>query len=85
MKISFKKSIAALLRPGLLLACKKTTGDTINNGGPGPASGGAAPSKQVDCSAENLQQGKSLVNFPSAYYRLAAVLKTAQGYKSNYA
>jgi hypothetical protein len=35
MKISFRKSIVALLLPGLLLACKKTTGDTINNGEPG--------------------------------------------------
>jgi hypothetical protein len=43
MKISFKKSIAALLLPGLLLACKKTTGDTINNGGPGPTPGGTKP------------------------------------------
>src|SRR5262245_53630714 len=39
MKISFKKSIAVFLLPAFLLACKKTTGDTINNGGPGPTSG----------------------------------------------
>jgi hypothetical protein len=43
MKISFKKSIVLLLLPGLLLACKKTTGETINNGGPGPGTGGAKP------------------------------------------
>jgi len=41
MKIYFKNLIAALLVPCLLLACKKTTGDTINNGGPGPTTGGA--------------------------------------------
>jgi len=43
MKISFKKSIVLLLLPGLLLVCKKTTGDTINNGGPGPGTGGVKP------------------------------------------
>jgi len=48
MKISFKKSIAALLLPVLLLACKKTTVDTINNGGPGPASGGTKPHSYSD-------------------------------------
>src|SRR5215510_5337984 len=39
MKICFRKSIIAVLLPGLLLACKKTTGDTINNGNPGPVPG----------------------------------------------
>jgi len=43
MEISFKKSIAAFLLPALLLACKKTTGDTIDTGGPAPSSGGAKP------------------------------------------
>src|SRR5262245_18435810 len=43
MKIYFKNSIAAFLLPGLLLACKKTSGDIVNNGAPGPGTGGTKP------------------------------------------
>lgn len=41
--------------------------------------GSAAPAKQINLSVEDLQKGKYLVNFPYAYYRLTAVLTTAQG------
>lgn len=41
--------------------------------------GSQAPTKQIDCTVEDLQQGRYLVNFPYAYYRRTAVLKTAQG------
>jgi len=41
--------------------------------------GRTAPTKEIECSVEDLHQGRYLVNFPYAWYRLTAVLKTAQG------
>ena len=45
--------------------------------------GSTAPTKQIDYSVEDLQQGRYLVNFPYAYYRLTAVLMTALGGQNN--
>ena len=39
------------------------------------------PEKSINCSVADLQQGRYLVDFPFAYYRLSAVLTTAQGTK----
>ena len=41
--------------------------------------GSPAPSKEIDCSVEDLYSGKYLVNFPLALYRVSAILKTAEG------
>jgi hypothetical protein len=35
--------------------------------------------RNINCSVEDLQKGRYLVDFPFAYYRLTAVLTTAQG------
>src|SRR5215510_6649906 len=43
MKIYFRRIITVVLLPALLLACKKTAGDTANNGGPGPGTGSTKP------------------------------------------
>jgi hypothetical protein len=41
--------------------------------------GSPAPLKQITCSVEDLEQGKYLVNFPYALYKLNAALTTTNG------
>ena len=53
---------------------------TFNLSPKGPCvDGSPAPEKNIDCSVDDLQQGKYLINFPFAYYRLTAVLTTVNG------